>query len=124
MAALLGTFDPNHHERILSGKSGLQLVLHHGPNGNSHHHGAIAQALTLLAQPPTPSNPDHVIQFGSTEASQMSRPSGAQTAPLSVAWFQRPSFSLAPENSLSFSLHLPGDKCRRFSSLRSTVLLI
>ena len=63
--ALLGSADRSHHMALQQTASGIQIVLRHDcANFFTHRHGAVARALTLLAQRPVAGQPDHVIQFG------------------------------------------------------------
>jgi hypothetical protein len=67
VAALVGSFDRNHQVQVRFGERELALVLHHGLNCAEHRHGAIARALICFAQPSSPTNPDHVIQFSAAD---------------------------------------------------------
>jgi hypothetical protein len=63
LAALVGSFDGSHQVQVISGERGLALVLHHVRNCAGHRHGALARALTCIAQRASATNPDHVLQF-------------------------------------------------------------
>jgi hypothetical protein len=67
LAALAGSLDPNHQLLIGAGERTGRLVLHHGSSGASHHHGLVARALKLFAQPANAANPDHILQFSSPD---------------------------------------------------------
>jgi len=128
LAALMGSFDEHHQIQVRPGKSGLALVLHHGHSCDGHRHGLIAHTLTWFAQPPSPSDPDHVIQFGAADTSS----SNAKLALPSPQGTERPAAVVTAIDWFSFSLiaqrlansHPPPDRCETVRSLRSTVLLI
>lgn len=127
-AALAGSFDTTHEARVESREHGLKLVLHHTHGCLGHHHGMVARTLTLLAQPVTAGNPDHIIQFGS--ADNFSSPT--QIPPSSLALVGLPLPALAeisvdvPNSALSVSEapRPPPCECGRLACLRSTVFLI
>lgn len=126
----LGALDPNHHVLIRQTAHGLQVVLRHDCfHLPSHHHGLIARALTAFARPATARNPDHVIQFGSTENVQRT-PAMAITpalqaqvvdgVPVSVAWFAAPRTASFPA-----AFPRPPPRAGEFAlTLRSTVLIL
>lgn len=127
-AALLGSLDPNHEVGVQAGERGVQLVLHHHHGCIGHHHGVIARTLTLFAQPATPTNPDHVIQFGSGDSFSNQKqiiqsklmPSGLRPTALQEMTFTLPN----PAWSASHSPRPPPTECGLLVCLRSTVLLI
>ena len=128
VVALLGTIDPDHHAMIQPGPDGLRLVLHHEGNCSGHHHGPVARTLTMLAQPASATDPDHVVQFSSangfTRDSQLLVPAANQSDP-SVVHFVEP-FAFVASPSLQFippPRPPPGDD-GTVSRLRSTVLLL
>lgn len=68
MAAALGLMDSNHQLGFSGSDTGLRVVLHHRCHCGVHHHGLIARTLTAFARPPSPTDPDHVLQFNSGNA--------------------------------------------------------
>jgi hypothetical protein len=75
-----GLADRSHHVALQQTARGIQVVLRHEcPNSPTHRHGIVARALTLMAERPVGSQPDHIIQF-------------TASAPLE----QPPAFILAP----------------------------
>jgi hypothetical protein len=68
-AALVGGMDVDHHVQLAADADGVRVVLHHGEAClHGHHHGLVAQALTLMAEPPSQSDPDHILQFHASAA--------------------------------------------------------
>jgi len=128
LAAFLGSFDRSHQAQVRSGERGLALVLHHGRKCVEHRHGAVARALTSFAQPASATNPDHVIQFSTTDTlstkAQLALPplpgSEQSAAPLTEVVLT-PSAHFAQE--LTRPRPPPGE-CEPIRCLRSTVLLI
>lgn len=126
--AFAGSLDSNHQVQLQAGERGLEVVLHHYHGCSGHHHGVIAQALTLFAQPATATNPDHVIQFGSADSfsipTQILSPNSAQTEmPMPLAG----ETSIAVPNPAFASSQVPRPPpfaCRLPACLCSTVLLI
>jgi hypothetical protein len=126
--ALLGAIDPDHQVLFQAGAEGARLTLHHEARCTGHHHGAVARVLTLFAQPPSNSNPDHVLQFGAAAGvkrdSQVMLPSANQSGftvivfaePVAVCVHRPFLFSAAPRP--------PPDEYGQLLALRSTVLLI
>ena len=88
LAALAGALDPNHQLLTAASERSVRLVLHHGSRCASHHHGLAARALTLFAQPASPANPDHILQFSSADTlngqSQTSAPQADSSCVLLV----------------------------------------
>jgi len=123
-----GSLDSSHEARLQSGEQGLQLVLHHNHGCGGHHHGVMAKALTFFAKPATAGNPDHVIQFSSTNnfcsQTQLLSPTLTQMelpAPDTIE------FSIAfsnPNLTVSTSPRPPPHECELLACLRSTVFLI
>jgi len=128
LVILVGSFDSCHEARLQSGEQGLQLVLHHGHRCIGHHHGLVARTLTLFAQPATPGNPDHVIQFRSTNnyCSQTQLPS--PTLPqMELPAPAATKISIAVSNPnliVSTSPRPPPYECGLLACLHSTVFLI
>jgi hypothetical protein len=128
MAALAGSFDSSHEVQVRSGEGGLALVLHHGRQCVGHQHGAIARALTCLAQRATNTDPDHVIQFGVADTLSPK----AQLVASSIQGFAQPAAALTevssvtstPTEQLSGRPRPPPGKSGTVRFLRSTVLLI
>ncbi len=127
MAALLGSLDPAHHAAVYGGEQGIRLVLHHGAACGRHHHGAVAKVLTFSAQPSTPTDPDHVIQFGSVETYRRQ----AQTVIPACLSVEQPALALVELPLLSSGERLcparfsaPPDESGQLNCLRSTILLI
>src|SRR5689334_3226943 len=70
LIALLAASDRSHQFGVQLSETGLQVVLRHECAGSlPHRHGWVARTLTLLAQPPTRSDPDHVIPFANARLS-------------------------------------------------------
>lgn len=126
--ALAGSFDSTHEASVESGEHGLQLVLHHTHGCLGHHHGMVARTLTLLAQPATAGNPDHIIQFGS--ADNFTSPTQILPSSLALAGLPLPSLTEisvdVPNSALSVSEapRSPPCGCGRLACLGSTVFLI
>jgi hypothetical protein len=113
---------------VRSGERGLALVLHHERNCAGHQHGAIARALTCLAQPTSAADPDHVIQFGTADTfspkTKLALPSLQGSEQPTVVLTQVvlvPSAETAPPFARP---HPPFGECGPARCLRSTVLLI
>jgi len=128
MTAAFAVLDRNHQVVVSAGTGDLRVVLHHVARNSLHHHGLVAQALTLFAQPPTESDPDHVLRFSApTAASECSPPqfAAAETDspadffhPPTITWTRRGDFLAAVPT------HAPPDDTGPLACLRSTVLLI
>lgn len=126
--ALLGTIDPDHHALFQPGTGGMRLVLHHEGNCSEHHHGAVARALALFAQPASETDPDHVVQFAGSDGFWRETQlivAGENSCDQPVI--------LPIENLPSFTIQLlallpprapPPDTVGNLLGLRSTVLLI
>ena len=128
LAALVGSFDCNHQVQVGWGERGLALVLHHGRNCAGHRHGAIARALTCLAEPASTTDPDHVIQFGAAETlspkAQLALPPSQGSEQAAAALTEVvlvPSAQTAQH--FAFPRPPPGE-CEAARCLRATVLLI
>jgi len=68
IVALLGTFDSDHQALFKPSADGFDLVLHHEAKCVTHQHHAIARTLTIFSQPASPTDPDHVVNFGGGES--------------------------------------------------------
>jgi hypothetical protein len=126
LTALLALADRGHHLAMQQTSGGIAVVLRHDCfNSPTHRHAFIARTLTLLAQPTSASQPDHVIQFG---ASAMS----AETAIALVAVESAPeilaSGDLLPRSASktvsSQHCHPPPGASGWLWNVRSPVLLI
>jgi len=128
MAALTGSMDPNHQLRVCAGPWGMNLVLHHGTNCVPHHHGALARALTLFAEPASPTAPDHVIQFGTADGlsrkADITPPQTPKSEPLIVALNLTPVCLPKEQPPIVVSGHPPPSQQEQALCLRSTVLRI
>jgi len=128
LALLAGSFDSCHAARLQSGEQGLQLVLHHEHGCVGHHHGGVAKALTFFAQPATAGDPDHVIQFNSSDnlrsQSQMLPPALSQVELPAPAATEILIAVSNPNLTVSTSPRPPPRECGRLACLRSTVFLI
>lgn len=128
LTTALGLLDRDHQVNLQSTESGLRVVLHHPQKCVAHHHGVLARALTLFAQPVNPTQPDHVLQFGSADnvsgarqikATTNSRTDSSPVGPpalIGCRLFQPPT-AIIPSCA-------PPDKPGSLLFLRSTVLLI
>ena len=128
VAAFLGGIDPDHHLRLEADANGLRLVLHHDGNCAGHHHGTVARALTLLAQPASATDPDHVLQFSSdhgfTRESQLLVP-GAKESESIVVHLVEPLLPTASQHDpFTRQPRQPPGAPGQTLCLRSTVLLI
>jgi hypothetical protein len=126
-AALLGSLDPTHHAEVYGGERGLRLVLHHGSDCRPHQHGAVAKVLTFFAQATTPTEPDHIVQFGSGESlrrqAPITVPSFDHVEHPMLALSEIPPWSPREQPNLP-SWHPPPDESRHIVCLRSILLLI
>ena len=128
ITAAFAALDRSHQVVVSAGTGDLRVVLHHVARNGLHHHGLVAQALTLFAQPATESDPDHVLRFSApTAASECSPPqfaaaeadAPADFLPLpTITWSRRGDFLAAVPT------HAPPDNNGPLACLRSTVLLI
>jgi hypothetical protein len=126
--ALLGSLDPNHQIQVSGGNDGLQLVLHHSAKWPGHHHGTAARVLTFFAQSPSPTDPDHVIQFSvaiiSLPKTQITAPKVASSDASLLAALALPVLP-NPEAVCQFRVAMaPLSSSIQLVCLRSTVLLI
>lgn len=128
MAALLGALDSNHKLNLTSGERGSRLVLHHERCCAKHHHGVVARTLTAFAQPQNSSDPDHILQFSSSDnLNFQSETSTLQpdNRDLSSACFIDGLYAHAPQSlELGVSAYPRPDDNAAQVRLRSTVLLI
>jgi len=128
VAVLIGAFDRTHHVSLCAGARGVQLVLHHDGNSATHKHGTVARVLTCFAQPASAVDPDHVIQFTTSDNIRQT----AQLAAPRPAIFEQPDFApvgtgFCEAEKVPFSLgsfHPPPKAHAQLRCLRSTVLLI
>jgi hypothetical protein len=128
LAALVGSLDPNHQLLVGAGERSGRLVLHHGSSGASHHHGVVAHALKLFAQPANAANPDHILQFSSADTLKgQSQASAPQPDSRSVLLAFHGAEFLAHSPKVFASGMPPGSSPEidaAWLCLRSTVLLI
>ncbi len=130
ITVLLAALDRSHQVAMQETANGLQVVLRHGcVNLASHRHGMVARALTLFAQQTTPSQSDHVIQFGAVDRlRQPSTPIMAPVPGLELHPATVPCDFLLPAPLLTSSLvnlpRPPPAASGLLHSLRSTVLVI
>ena len=126
LAALVGALDPNHQLLIGAGERGGRLVLHHGIHCAPHHHGLAARALTLLAQPASAANPDHILQFSSADTLKgQSQTSARQPESRCILLvFHGGEFLAHAPKALASGISLPPRVDAARLCLRSTVLLI
>jgi hypothetical protein len=130
MTALLAAFDGSHDVALQRTANGPQVVLQHDcVNLATHRHGMVALSLTLFAQRTTPSQPDHVIQFGAVDSLRQSSPPIIAPAPQFrlLAAFVRCDFLLPPLRLTSSLVNLPRPPPATSGilfNLRSTVLVI
>ena len=128
IAALVGGLDRDHHVCLEAGADGMRVVLHHGKNClTRHHHGLVARTLTMFAEPPAATDPDHVLQFhASTTASfnkQLVTPKSLQSEPAAVTVPALFVLKLSPESVCSIANLRPPPgvgaqtACRRFTLL-------
>jgi hypothetical protein len=82
VTVLLAEADCSHHVAVERSASGLQVVLRHDcPSPPTHRHTLIARALTAFARPASPSQPDHVIRFGTLDAARKTAPLALEPPP-------------------------------------------
>ncbi|TAL01941.1 MAG: hypothetical protein EPO07_07910 [Verrucomicrobia bacterium] len=128
LAALAGSLDSRHQIFLGAGECGGRLVLHHGNGCAQHQHGLIARALTLFAQPASPSEPDHILQFSSSDNfKSQAETSAPQPNPgeLPFGGGLGAFLAHAPEAFvLGVAVHPPPDVSGAQLGLRTTVLLI
>lgn len=128
MATLAGSLDRNHQIQLCAGEHGTQLVLHHGRSCGSHHHGTLARALITFAQPSNTANPDHVIQFGTTDGLSRKadvtppQPPGSEQPVLALNSTPICRPSAAPP--ILIPGHRSGDLQEQLLGLRTTILQI
>ena len=90
VTALAAWWDGDHSVCVVVRAGEIHLELRHvhgaGTLASSHHHGAATRALVLFSEPNSPSDPDHVFEFASsqpfprdTRASLRSQGGGAET---------------------------------------------
>ena len=127
-AFLLGALDADHQVVLRTGAENVRVVLHHRGNCAQHQHGPVARALTIFAQPTSPTDPDHVLQFSSatraTRESQLVVPPAKQSELVAVG-VAEPVSVLAAKPIPFIPTPLPpagGDGI--LLCLRSTLLLI
>jgi hypothetical protein len=126
--ALLGALDSDHQALFKPSVDGLSLVLHHPAKCVPHQHHAIARTLTLFSQPASPTNPDHVVRFASSE--RLLRDSQPIIfAENSLQWDQfvpaEPVLTVSAETKPPLPMPDPPDgTIGNLRSLPSTVLLI
>lgn len=96
--ALVAWADGDHRVMLVSGETGVSIVLRHdgaGPGTDaSHVHCPVSRTLMLLAEPPTPADPDHVLNFSACHpstlcAASMPTPAGAGQ-PATTSLLSRP----------------------------------
>jgi len=130
LTTLLALTDRNHHVAVQQTAGGIQVVLRHDcVSSPAHHHGIIAQTLTLIAQRPAEGYPDHVIQFAASAVSQRAcavilTPATGAPAP---ELFPPGDFRPCPAALTAVSAahpRPPSDASGLLISLRSTVLLV
>lgn len=126
LAALAGPLDPNHQLLLGAGERVARVVLHHGSPCATHHHGLAARALTLFAQPANAANPDHVLQFSSSDAIKgESETSARQSDPRpTLLVFQGGEFPAHAPKAFAAGISPPPHVDAARLCLRSTVLLI
>jgi hypothetical protein len=132
LTVALAETDPNHRVTLRRGAGILQVVLRHDcPVPGAHHHGLIARALTALAQPASPAQPDHVIQFENLAASLEGATLAMEPVPELTASDAPPAVEIRPtepEPSVDLSPAVaarpPPAPGGRLLSLRSILLLI
>jgi len=102
--------------------------LQHDGNCFGHHHGTVARALTMFAQPASGTDPDHVLQFSSATGfphdSQLIVPAASQLEPTAVSFAESFSFITVKPIQFRLSPHPPRGDDGTVLPLRSTELLI
>ena len=128
VVALFGAIDPDHRAILQPANNGMRLVLQHDDNGTGHHHGTLARALTMFAQPASRTDPDHVLQFSSATGfpheSQLIVPAASQLEPIPVNFAEPFSFITAGPIQFCLSAHPPPGANGTVLPRRSTELLI
>ncbi len=81
LSSIIASLDDEHTVTLAAGETGLKLILGHSPGNNGsrvghlsipHSHCPVAKALVAFSVPSDPWHPDHVLQFGSSLASESS----------------------------------------------------
>jgi hypothetical protein len=128
LAALVGSFDPDHHALVQTELGSTRLVLHHERKCAGHHHGLVARALTAFAEPVRADQPDHVLQFRVADSfshqRQLIAPSPAQLDQPALAVTATPVWSARANFLSAGSTHPPPAARGQLLCLRATVLMI
>src|SRR5262245_39020601 len=129
LTALLGLADRSHHLAVHQSTRGIQVVLQHDcPNSPTHRHGLVARALVMIAERPSGSRADHVIEFSASSTPEKASALTIAVAPGSVTAEVFPVFDLSPFSVRSAVVRTqpphPPDANGFLQSVRATVLLI
>lgn len=128
VGVLLAAIDSDHHAILHPGVDGMRLVLRHQANCAAHHHGTVARALTMFAQPASTTDPDHVVQFSSASSfvreSEPAIPAASQTAASAIV-FTEPISPVTPKpDQFVPPPRPPPDRVANLLNVRSTIFLI
>lgn len=128
LTAALGSFDRNHQLSLRTSESGTQVVLHHRQVCATHCHDALARTLTFFAQPASATQPDHVLQFNSTDSvsapGQIKLAPTAGDAPLAAVSLASILCVRRQSPTVRVPIDAPLDETGALFGLRSTLLLI
>ncbi|MEK7678106.1 MAG: hypothetical protein AAB676_19930, partial [Verrucomicrobiota bacterium] len=130
LTALLALADRSHPVAVQQTARGIQVVLRHNFfNSPTHRHGMVARALTMIAERPVGSQPDHVIQFAASATSEQASALAIEPAPGAPAPGLFPSYDFLtcparPTAVPAAHPRPPPGTSGLLLSLRSTVLVI
>ena len=128
LAALVGSFDPDHHVLVQMELGSTRLVLRHERKCAGHHHGVVAKALTLFAEPVRAGQPDHVLQFSTANnipcQAHLITPTPAQLDQSAIAVTGSSAGPRRDHFLSSVATHPPPVTSGQLLCLCSTVLLI
>ena len=128
LAALVGSFDPDHQALVQNEMGSTRLILHHEQKCAAHHHGLVARALTVFAEPARAGQPDHVLQFRAatmiSHPTQLSAPAPTTYQPPVAALIQMIARSPNDDSPALVPTHPPPHPSGQPLCRRSTVLLI
>src|SRR5262245_9459095 len=96
LTVLLALADRSHHLTVHQSTRGIQVVLQHDcPNSPTHRHGLVARALVMIAERPSGSREDHVVQFAANSTLGKTPALAIAVAPGSLAAEVFPVFDLS-----------------------------
>lgn len=130
--ALVAWADGDHRVMMVSGETGVSIVLRHdGPGSRTdpaQEHCPVSRTLMLLAEPPTSADPDHVLNFSACHpstlcAASMPTPAGA-AQPADIALLTYPMARPVPTDRLDAKSLASPPPDLPVAVVRTTVLLV